>query len=77
MSILISILLGFHVKILIRIEEGWLTELVMFFIGHYYNIIIIIVILFTIKPCSFFSILFCIFLIIIIWSRKKKGIGVI
>ena len=36
MSILISILRGFHVKILIRIQEGWLTELVMFFIGHYY-----------------------------------------
>ena len=32
------------------------------------------IITFTIKPCSFFSILFCIFLIIIIWSRK---IGVI
>ena len=29
---------------------------------------------FTIKPCLFFTILFCIiFLIIIIWSRKKKG----
>ena len=27
-------------------------------------------IIFTIKPCSFFSILCCIFLIIIIWSRK-------
>ena len=35
-DILISILLGFYVKILIRIEEGWLTELVTFFIGHYY-----------------------------------------
>ena len=28
---------------------------------------------FAIKPCPFFSILFCIFLIIIIWSMKKKG----
>ena len=28
---------------------------------------------FTIKPCPFFSILFCMFLIIIIWPRKKKG----
>ena len=29
--------------------------------------------MFTIKPFPFFSILFCIFLIIIIWSGKKKG----
>ena len=28
---------------------------------------------FAIQLSSFFSILFCIFLIIIIWSRKKKG----
>ena len=35
--------------------------------------ILVLAITFTIKPCPFFSILFCIFLIIIIWSRKKKG----
>ena len=28
---------------------------------------------FTIKPCPVFSILFCIFHIITIWSRKKSG----
>ena len=35
MSVLISILLGRHGKFEIRIEEGWLTEPVVFFIGHY------------------------------------------
>ena len=34
MSILISILLACHSKFEIRIEEGWLIE-VVFFIGHY------------------------------------------
>ena len=33
----------------------------------------LLAITFNMKPCSFFSILFCIFLIIIIWSRKTKG----
>ena len=33
----------------------------------------LLAIIFTKKTCPFFSILFCIFLIIIIWSRKKSG----
>ena len=35
MSILKSILLVCHGKFQIRIEEGWLTELVVFLIGHF------------------------------------------
>ena len=47
----------------IRIEEGWLTEPVIFFVGHYIH--------YETMFFPFNSI--CIFLIIIIWSRKKKG----
>ena len=35
MSILISFLLACHGKFQIRIEEGWLTEPVVFLIGHF------------------------------------------
>ena len=35
MSILISILLACYDKFQIRIEEGWLTEPLIFFIVHY------------------------------------------
>ena len=34
-SILMNILLGCHGKFEIRIEEGWLTEPIIFLIGHY------------------------------------------
>ena len=40
------------------LEEGWLAEPVIFSIGHY---------------IPYKTILLCIFLIIFIWSRKKKG----
>ena len=63
MSILISILLVCHGKFQIRIEEGWLTEPVVFLIGHFIHY----------KTMSFLfnSVLY--FPIIIKWSRKKKG----
>ena len=35
MSTFISILLACHGKFKIRIEEGWLTEPVVFLMGHY------------------------------------------
>ena len=40
-----------------------MAEPVAFLIGHYIHY----------KPCPFFTILFCIFLIIIKWSTKKRG----
>ena len=63
MSILMTIFPACHGKFEIRIEGALLTEPVVFFIGHYIHY----------KTMSFFSILFCMFLIIMIWSRKKKG----
>ena len=58
-------ILQFEKHLFCRIEEGWLTEHVVLFIGHYSHY----------KTMSFLfnSVLYFPHNIIIIWSRKKKG----